>query len=256
MKKFSKFHLTALTLAGLMVVTTASVGAASVYKNITARQNTAMTVKVDGTALTMKDDDGDSLYPLTYDGNTYLPAEQLASAVGYNATSDDDSVSLTKKAAATSTRTSSTDIGAEKAKEIALQHAGVSASNAVFVKAEREYDDGRLTYDVDFYAGNKEYDYEILASDGTILSYDADIEGYRIPSSTSSSSSGYISVERAKEIALQHAGLSSSGVNFVKAEFDHDDGRAEYEIEFHHNFREYEYTIDAASGTILEAERD
>ena len=256
MKKFSKFHLTALTLAGLMVVTTASVGAASVYKNITARQNTAMTVKVDGTALTMKDDDGDSLYPLTYDGNTYLPAQQLASAVGYNATSDDDSVSLTKKAAATSTSTSSTDIGAEKAKEIALQHAGVSASNAVFVKAEREYDDGRLTYDVDFYAGNKEYDYEILAADGTILSYDADIEGYRIPSSTSSSSSGYISVERAKEIALQHAGLSSSGVNFDKAEIDYDDGRAEYEIEFHHNFREYEYTIDAASGTILEAERD
>lgn len=256
MKKFSKFHLTALTLAGLMVVTTASVGAASVYKNITARQNTAMTVKVDGTALTMKDDDGDSLYPLTYDGNTYLPAEQLASAVGYNATSDDDSVSLTKKAAATSTSTSSTDIGAEKAKEIALQHAGVSASNAVFVKAERERDDGRLTYDVDFYAGNKEYDYEILASNGTILSYDADIEGYRIPSSTSTSSSGYIGVERAKEIALQHAGLSSSGVNFDKAELDHDDGRAEYEIEFHHNFREYEYTIDAASGTILEAERD
>ena len=256
MKKFSKFHLTALTLAGLMVVTTASVGAASVYKNITARQNTAMTVKVDGATLTMKDDDGDSLYPLTYDGNTYLPAEQLASAVGYNATSDDNSVSLTKKAASTSTSTSSTDIGAEKAKEIALQHAGVSASNAVFVKAEREYDDGRLTYDVDFYAGNKEYDYEILAADGTILSYDADIEGYRIPSSTSTSSSGYIGVERAKEIALQHAGLSASGVNFVKAEFDYDDGRAEYEIEFHHNFREYEYTIDAASGTILEAERD
>ena len=256
MKKFSKFHLTALTLAGLMVVTTASVGAASVYKNITARQNTAMTVKVDGTALTMKDDDGDSLYPLTYDGNTYLPTQQLASAVGYNATSDDDSVSLTKKAAATSTSTSSTDIGAEKAKEIALQHAGVSASNAVFVKAERERDDGRLTYDVDFYAGNKEYDYEILAADGTILSYDADIEGYRIPSSTSTSSSGYIGVDRAKEIALEHAGLSSSDVNFVKAEFDHDDGRAEYEIEFHHNFREYEYTIDAASGTILEAERD
>lgn len=253
MKKFSKFHLTALTLAGLMVVTTASVGAASVYKNITARQNTAMTVKVDGTALTMKDDDGDSLYPLTYDGNTYLPAEQLASAVGYNATSDDDSVSLTKKAAATSTSTSSTDIGAEKAKEIALQHAGVSASNAVFVKAEREYDDGRLTYDVDFYAGNKEYDYEILASNGTILSYDADIEGYRIPSSSSSSNIG---AEKAKQIALQHAGLSASDVNFVKVEFDYDDGRAEYEIEFHHNFREYEYTIDAASGTILEAERD
>ena len=256
MKKFSKFHLTALTLAGLMVVTTASVGAASVYKNITARQNTAMTVKVDGTALTMKDDDGDSLYPLTYDCNTYLPAQQLASAVGYNATSDDDSVSLTRKNTVSTFPAASGDIGSEKAKSIALNHAGVTSSTAKFVKVERERDDGRLTYDVDFYAGNKEYDYEILASDGTILSYDADIEGYRIPSSTSSSSSGYIGVERAKEIALQHAGLSSSGVNFDKAEFDHDDGRAEYEIEFHHNFREYEYTIDAASGTILEAERD
>lgn len=256
MKKFSKFHLTALTLAGLMVVTTASVGAASVYKNITARQNTAMTVKVDGTALTMKDDDGDSLYPLTYDGNTYLPAEQLASAVGYNATSDDNSVSLTRKNTVSTFPAASGDIGSEKAKSIALNHAGVTSSTAKFVKVERDRDDGRLLYEVEFYAGNKEYDYEILASDGTILSYDADIEGYRIPSSTSSSSSGYISVERAKEIALQHAGLSSSGVNFVKAEFDHDDGRAEYEIEFHHNFREYEYTIDAASGTILEAERD
>ena len=256
MKKFSKFHLTALTLAGLMVVTTASVGAASVYKNITARQNTAMTVKVDGTALTMKDDDGDSLYPLTYDGNTYLPAQQLASAVGYNATSDDDSVSLTRKNTVSTFPAASGDIGSEKAKSIALNHAGVTSSTAKFVKVERDRDDGRLLYEVEFYAGNKEYDYEILAADGTILSYDADIEGYRIPSSTSTSSSGYIGVERAKEIALQHAGLSSSGVNFDKAEFDHDDGRAEYEIEFHHNFREYEYTIDAASGTILEAERD
>ena len=256
MKKFSKFHLTALTLAGLMVVTTASVGAASVYKNITARQNTAMTVKVDGTALTMKDDDGDSLYPLTYDGNTYLPADQLASAVGYNLSSDDNSVSLTRKNTVSTFPAASGDIGSEKAKSIALNHAGVTSSTAKFVKVERDRDDGRLLYEVEFYAGNKEYDYEILAADGTILSYDADIEGYRIPSSTSSSSSGYISVERAKEIALQHAGLSSSGVNFDKAEFDHDDGRAEYEIEFHHNFREYEYTIDAASGTILEAERD
>ena len=256
MKKFSKFHLTALTLAGLMVVTTASVGAASVYKNITARQNTAMTVKVDGTALTMKDDDGDSLYPLTYDGNTYLPADQLANAVGYNATSDDNSVSLTRKNTVSTFPAASGDIGSEKAKSIALNHAGVTSSTAKFVKVERDRDDGRLLYEVEFYAGNKEYDYEILAADGTILSYDADIEGYRIPSSTSTSSSGYIGVDRAKQIALEHAGLSSSDVNFVKAEFDHDDGRAEYEIEFHHNFREYEYTIDAASGTILEAERD
>lgn len=266
MKKFSKFHLTALTLAGLMVVTTASVGAASVYKNITARQNTAMTVKVDGAALTMKDDDGTALYPLTYDGNTYLPADQLANAVGYNLSSDDNSVSLTRKNTVSTFPAASGDIGSEKAKSIALNHAGVTSSTAKFVKVERDRDDGRLLYEVEFYAGNKEYDYEILASDGTILSYDADIEGYYLPSSSkgatstssnrNASSSGLITRDRAKQIALEHAGLSSSDVNFVKAELDEDDGRFEYEIEFHHNFREYEYTIDAASGTILEAERD
>ena len=36
------------------------------------------------------------------------------------------------------------DIGAGKAKSIALNHAGISASQVVFVKVEKEYDDGRL----------------------------------------------------------------------------------------------------------------
>ena len=250
MKKFSKFHLTALTLAGLMVVTTASVGAASVYKNITARQNTAMTVKVNGTALTMKDDDGDSLYPLTYDGNTYLPAEQLASAVGYNATSDDNSVSLTRKNTVSTFPAASGDIGSEKAKSIALNHAGVTSSTAKFVKVERDRDDGRLLYEVEFYAGNKEYDYEILASDGTILSYDADIEGYRIPSSTSTSSTD-IGAEKAKKIALQHAGVSASNAVFVKAEREYDDGRLTYDVDFYAGNKEYDYEILASDGTIL-----
>ena len=56
MKKFTN-HLTALTLAGLMVLTTASVGAASVYRSVTAKQNTTATVKVNGVNLTLKEDD-------------------------------------------------------------------------------------------------------------------------------------------------------------------------------------------------------
>ena len=81
---------------------------------------------------------------------------------------------------------------------------------------ERDRDDGRLLYEVEFYAGNKEYDYEILASDGTILSYDADIEGYRIPSTTSTGTD--IGAEKAKEIALQQAGLTASDENLSSDE--------------------------------------
>ena len=42
----------------------------------------------------------------------------------------------------------------------------------------------------------------------------------------------------------------------MKVELDYDDGRAEYEVEFRCNGIEYEYTIDAASGTILDYEWD
>ena len=114
--------------------------------------------------------------------------------------------------------------------------------------------DGRKVYDIEFYSGNKEYDYEILASNGTIVSVDYDVENYSIPSTTTSNN--YIGVEAAKQAALKHAGLSESQVSFKKAKLDYDDGRAEYELEFRHNFQEYEYTIDAVSGTILDFERD
>ena len=70
------------------------------------------------------------------------------------------------------------DIGAGKAKTIALNHAGVSASNAVFLHAKLDYDDGRRTYEVEFYSGSKEYDYEIDAATGELLSYDFAAERY------------------------------------------------------------------------------
>ena len=62
----------------------------------------------------------------------------------------------------------------------------------------------------------------------------------------------YISVDEAKNIALGRAGLSASNVNFVKAKLENDDGRTEYEIEFYSGTMEYDCTIDASTGTVLE----
>lgn len=67
---------------------------------------------------------------------------------------------------------------------------------------------------------------------------------------------GNISVERAKEIALSHAGLSADQVTFVKVNMDFDDGIQKYEIEFYYNYREYSYEIDANTGNILSYEQD
>ncbi|MDR3076370.1 MAG: PepSY domain-containing protein [Synergistaceae bacterium] len=55
------------------------------------------------------------------------------------------------------------------AKSIALRHAGLNESDVTFIRVKRDRDDGRNVYDVEFYSGDTEYDYEIDAADGRIL---------------------------------------------------------------------------------------
>lgn len=70
-------------------------------------------------------------------------------------------------------------------------------------------------------------------------------------------SENLISKERAKEIALEHAGYEESEVRFLKAKLDRDDGRYEYEIEFRVDGNlEYDYSINAENGRIVEYDRD
>ena len=68
-----------------------------------------------------------------------------------------------------------------EAKAIALQHADLEEAEVRFVKGTLAYDDGRALYEIEFLKDRKEYDYEIDATDGTILSYDHDIEARMFP---------------------------------------------------------------------------
>ncbi len=65
-----------------------------------------------------------------------------------------------------------------------------------------------------------------------------------------------LSVEEAEKIALEHAGLSADEVNFIRREFEIDDGVKQYDIEFYHDRFEYEYSIHADSGDIISFEID
>ena len=151
------------------------------------------------------------------------------------------------------------DIGIEKAKEIAMSHAGVSSGSVSFVKAKLDTEDGVKVYDIEFYSVNVEYDYEINAATGDIVSFDQDIENYAVPtqpaaptqpqSSATTQAASVISVDKAKQIALSHAGVS--GASFKKVKLDTDDGVRVYEIEFKVGNVEYDYDIDASSGAII-----
>lgn len=170
-----------------------------------------------------------------------------------------DSSNSTPVATTTATSTTSSYIGEAKAKEIALSHAGVNASDVTFARCNLDYDDGIAEYEVEFYSGNKEYDYDIHATTGAILSYDYDMEYGSIPQTSTSTSSGYtvsIDAAKAKSIALAHANLTESGVTGLRCVLDYDDGIAEYEVEWYVGRTEYEYTIHAGSGTILEFDVD
>ena len=156
------------------------------------------------------------------------------------------------------------DIGIEKANEIAISHAGLSSGSVSFVKAKIDTEDGVKVYDIEFYSGNVEYDYEINAATGAIVSFDQDIENYEIPTQPAAptqaqtaaptQAASVISVDKAKQIALSHAGVS--GASFKKVKLDTDDGVRVYEIEFKVGNVEYEYDIDASSGAIISSKSE
>ena len=149
---------------------------------------------------------------------------------------------------------SSGQLTAQQAKEKALAHANLTLDEVVFVVCELDWEHGRQVYEVEFYTNDaREFDYEIDASTGEVLSYDYDAEHYTAPST--GSEGGSISQERAKEIALaQVPGAALSDIR--EFETDYDDGRLEYEGKIFYGGMEYEFTIDGYSGAIREWEAD
>ena len=153
----------------------------------------------------------------------------------------------------------SQEISLNGAKAAALKDAGLSESDVTFKKARLDYDHGTPVYDIEFYTSDTEYEYEIDASGGTVLEKKIDqfqIQTKPTNSDINSSGNNYIGVARAKEIALNHAHLNESDVQFVKAKLENDDSGMAYEIEFYSGRTEYDYTIDAVSGNIIEYDVD
>ena len=77
-----------------------------------------------------------------------------------------------------------------------------------------------------------------------------------IRSTGTASQSGYVGVDAATQTALTHAGVQQSQLDYLEADYDYEDGRMVYEVEFGVSGVEYEYDIDAATGAIIKAEQE
>ena len=162
----------------------------------------------------------------------------------------------------------------EEARQVALSDAGVSEDDIAFILVERDWDDGKAIYDVEFMTSDfAEYDYEIDAVTGEIRSMDQDMEhqfgqGHNWGQGSEAGNGGQqgygggqedsgesqISEDEAKSLVLERVPGASAGD--IRMKLDFDDGRLEYEGELYHDGMEYEFKIDAYSGSVIEWESE
>ncbi|MCI8653682.1 MAG: hypothetical protein HFF11_08335 [Angelakisella sp.] len=142
------------------------------------------------------------------------------------------------------------DIGEAGAKAAALSQAGLQESQIAALDIDRDLENGRLEYEVEFWAGQVEYDYEIDGATGAILQEQWENHA------PLAAASGDIGEAGAKAAALAHAGLSESQIAGLDIDRDLENGRVEYEVDFWAGQVKYDYEIDGATGAILKFERD
>ena len=157
----------------------------------------------------------------------------------------------------TGTASSKAYISVDDAKSAAYAHAGVSASDVTFVKTDFDSEHGVMVYEVEFYAGSVEYEYDINAQTGEVVKYSRESKTAVIPSTSTTTTSGsYIGEAAAKTAALSHAGVSEADVCWLQADFDRDDGVYVYELEFSANGLKYDYNVNALTGEIVKFEQE
>ncbi len=256
--------------------------AASLVENIKAELRRDFTIVVDGQTRTFYDVNGKQVYPVLYDGTTYLPIRAIGELMGKDVYwyEDEKKIELRDKADQAAGKTStvtdadfivSGDYGSdtstaglitlEQAKTIVLTKAGVSEADVTFTKTKLDRDDGIVKFEIDFITSDTEYETEIDAANGNIIEWELDAirgkgsdkgigVGPVVPNNGTDTAYA-VSIEEAKDIALQRAGVAAADAVFTKQERDMENGRPRYEIEFISGGTEYEADIDCETGDIL-----
>lgn len=152
------------------------------------------------------------------------------------------------------TETAPGSISMDTAKSIAMNDAGVSGEAFSYSAAKLDWEDGRQVYDVDFFVNGIEYEYEILASDGSILKKKQDAEWGKNSGNPGGSVAGQLTMDQARQKVAERIARVDPASVYIKE--DYDDGRLKYEGEVYHNQRKYEFELDAATGAFTDWEEE
>ena len=182
-------------------------------------------------------------------GAATLPDDSTGTTTTQPSTTKPNVGAVTTAPAQTTTPNTGSATGAvdeAKAQENALAHAGIKAADATITKSKLDYDDGRQVYEIEWYANGAKYDYEIAVATGEIVN-----SGYEAKNVVGTGNSATVSEAMAKQTALARVS-GATEKDIYEWKLDYDDGRPEYEGKIIYGGTEYEFTIDATSGTITE----
>lgn len=181
-KSLKKIILTGLAFSALTLnIKSATAGASTLAaKNIITEDSAKDAALKDAglsgktvhyTNVEIEHDDGRTLYDIDFmiDGTKY--SYEIDANDGSVISKEVKNAPKRKKKVA---KKKSNYIGTKKAKSIALKHAKVSAKSATFESVHLDKENGIYVYEVSFYTSEKEYDYEINAKTGKIISHSSE----------------------------------------------------------------------------------
>ena len=162
-------------------------------------------------------------------------------------------------------------ISKSEVKDIIAANMNVNVNDLYFESIDLELDKG--IYEVEVYYHNDDYEYKIDAKSATeggrIIYTDfkyftnsiIDNNNSNTNSSTnnenaSNSNTTTITMDEARDIALNHASTNINSITHLRTERDYENNTLVYEVDFIYNSYEYDYKIDAATGTIISYDVD
>ena len=160
--------------------------------------------------------------------------------------------SSSQSTSSTQEKTEGKEITEEEAKKIAFEDAKVENENEVSgLRIQTDQEDMQKVYEIEFIIlnNNQEYEYEILAQDGKILSKDVE-EAYDENEKNFSNVQVEVTEEEAKNTVLEK--VPGAKEENIRMELDNEDGIYVYEGDILYENKEYEFKINAETGMLME----
>ena len=270
-KRLTAVIATGALAAGIVVGASAN----GIIQKVQSELRGDFVIKTNGQVQTLKNVNGDTVYPMLYEGTTYLPVRAIAElnnkeVVWYEDTktidivdkkdstvTDADKIVNGNQGTQTPTPTQPSQtlpdavngakITLDRAIEKALEKAGVSAASLYTKNADYDYENGQYVIDVELDTKDTEFEAKIDAVSGEIIEWKSKHDS----KNANINLTGAISLDRAIEIVIAEKNIPAGQILAKKASYDYERGKTVVDVEIYVDGAEYDVELDAVGGAII-----